>query len=288
MYHKVRYRCPDGALEFFGTWCQRHADDPVQFSDKFFYHSELYGTWRACVEGEPAQFSASFYHKNRMLYRWLGDSVAWTYPPHLGQLEDQYLAAPDGTCVLPAAYTLTYGYWSLGRIQEWIDKLDARLADKQLTGDRRVNWLIARAHAEEIRQGKVSRWPGAHQTLAGRGWIETACLVAQSEPVRLRAYRELIVRLVAEEEIDKAQAQLDRLQGSFSEPAVTGDLATWQGDLDKARARLQQNQVDQAAQAKEAYVEQLRERYQKAVDRDDQAAVTRYGEMLSEAGESLP
>ena len=133
------------------------------------------------------------------------------YPAHLDRFDQDYLILPDGQCVLGVAYTLAYGYWVGGRIEQWVDRLEARLADEQLTGDRRVNWLLARAQAEEIRRSPpYEHWLTVDRFLAGRGWIEEACLVAQSEPVRLRAYRELAARLTAEERLDAAQRMLDR------------------------------------------------------------------------------
>ena len=55
-------------------------------------------------------------------------------------------------------------------------------------GDKRVSWLWARSYAEELRYGGATheRMPMRH-ILAGHGWLAEACLVAQSEPVRLLA-----------------------------------------------------------------------------------------------------
>ena len=79
--------------------------------------------------------------------------------PHLDRFDQDYLILPDGRCVLGVAYTLAYGYWVGGRIEQWVDRLEARLADEQLTGDRRVNWLLARP--------KRKRFGGARPTNTG-------------------------------------------------------------------------------------------------------------------------
>ena len=72
-----------------------------------------------------------------------------------------------------------------GNILPWIERLEARLADESLTGDRRVNWLLARAQAEEIRRGRPhEHYLTVERPLAGRAWIEEATLVAESEGVR--------------------------------------------------------------------------------------------------------
>lgn len=54
------------------------------------------------------------------------------------RLEQEYLVLADGRCALPVAYICAYGYWDQERIGEWVTQLDVRLADDQLTGDRRA------------------------------------------------------------------------------------------------------------------------------------------------------
>ena len=168
-----------------------------------------------------------------------------------------------------------------------MDRLEARLADEQLTGDRRVNWLLARAQAEEIRRSPpYEHWLTVDRFLAGRGWIEEACLVAQSEPVRLRAYRELAARLTAEERLDAAQRMLDAAAGRCPSAESTTALAQWRGELDAQRQAVEERRARQEAAAQDAYRARLRTRYQRATDAGDAPAAARYKDLLSAAGAS--
>jgi hypothetical protein len=174
-----------------------------------------------------------------------------------------------------------------GNLLTWIDQLDARLADDQLAGDRRVNWLLARAQAEEIRHSR----PHEHYLtmdcpLAGRAWLEEATLVAQSEEPRLRAYRELAARLAAEERLDAAGSTLDAAAQRCRAAESTAALAQWRTELASQYAVVQQRQAQQELLAQEAYVTRLRTRYQRAANSGDTAAAARYKDLLSAAGAS--
>jgi hypothetical protein len=169
------------------------------------------GAWAQLHSDECPVLAVDFHGANRAVYQGLARRIVGQYRPHLETLEQQYLQLPDGGCALPVAYSLAYGYWMDGRIEEWIAQLEARLADAQLSGDERVNWLLARAQAEEIRSSPPGQhWFSLDRFLAGRGWIEEATLVADSEPVRLRAFQELAARLTVDEHLAAARQILDR------------------------------------------------------------------------------
>ena len=118
VYSRCRVGAPDEAFQTLGLWAQLHPDDA------------------------PA-LAVDYYLANRRVYRELSRKMTSQDPALLDQFERDYLVLPDGGCVLPVAYTLAYGYWVQGNILPWIERLEARLADESLTGNRRVNWLLA-------------------------------------------------------------------------------------------------------------------------------------------------
>ena len=134
VYSRCRFGAPDEALQVVGLWAQLHSD-------------------------ESPVLAVDFYLANRRVYRELSRQMVSQYPAHLDRFDQDYLILPDGQCALGVAYTLAYGYWVGGRIEQWVDRLEARLADEQLTGDRRVNWLLARA--------RPKRFGGARPTSTG-------------------------------------------------------------------------------------------------------------------------
>ena len=88
----------------------------------------------------------------------------------------------------------------MGGSEEWIDQLEARLADEQLSGDRAGELAAGpRRRKRSAPARRVQHWFSLDRFLAGRGWIEEATLVADSEPVRLRAFQELAARLTVDE-----------------------------------------------------------------------------------------
>jgi hypothetical protein len=260
LYRYCRIGAPDQALELLGKWAQMHADvEPV--------------------------FGEDYYHNNRELFRDLCRRTIWECRPHFETLEARYLELPDGRCSLPVAYTVCYGYWVEGRAREWIDKLDARLRDKGLAGDRRVNWLLARGQAEEIRLSPPHRhWLTVERFLAGYLWVEQACSAALSEPVRLRAYKELATRLAAEERPQAARETLDAAARRCSQASSRQKLAAWRQEVNQLADRLEARHKAEDAAAQQAYIAALRRRHKRAVGRGDQEAISHYEELLSAAG----
>lgn len=263
LYSRCRIGAPDESVQVVGLWAQAHADEgPV--------------------------LDVDYYAANRGVYRELARKLGSQYAPHLQALEQEYLVLADGRCALPVAYICAYGYWDQGRIGEWVTQLDARLADDQLTGDRRVNWLLARAQAEEIRHSPAyQHWFTADRFLAGRGWIEEATLAAGSEAARRRAFQELAARLAAHEQLGAARALLDQAGQRCTSAESVAALAAWRTTLDALAGQFQVRHEQQEAAARAAYLMQLRQRHQRALERGDQAARARYEERLTAAG-ALP
>lgn len=257
-YWMSRTGAPEKSLDVLGTWMQANPDNDPRFDNI----SE--------IRGVPS---------------YLTEDLVWQNRPNLDLFEERYLNMPDGGCCLPVAYVVCYGHQVEGRITEWIEKLDARLDDDSLTGDRRVNWLLARAHAEEIRHNRPGRhFEKTNRYLAGRDWIELACLAAQSEPVRLRAHKEYAIRLVARERFDGARQWLEFAATRFSDAASAEALAAWADEIDQAEADCRQKRQEAEEAAQQVYIQQLRSRHQRASDAGDDQAVGRYEQLLTAAG----
>lgn len=260
LYRTCRVGAAADALRLVGSWAQAHAE-------------------------EPLSFSADFYSANRAAYRNLAYMLAWEDSEQLEMLEEDYLSLPTGGCALPVAQTLAYGYWTLGRVSEWIEKLEAVLSDEQLTGDARVTWLVARAQAEEIRRSRSSRYSRtADHYLAGQEFLQEACLVATSEPVRLWAFGQWAARFTANENLQGARDILAQAGERCTSSQSTDKLAEWSEQLAALSTAFAARHQKQEALARDAYIARLRTRRQRALDGGDSAAASRYDQLLSDAG----
>ena len=215
---------------------------------------------------------------------WEWGKLAWQQPDEFARLERMYLVMPDGKCCLPVAYVLAYGYMGEGRLGEWIQKLQSRLEDSSVQGDLRVNWLVARAMAAEL-EGSAPRRalfnPGEY--LRGRAWLEEACMVAQSEPVRLRAYQQLTARLAVTEDIDGANKLLDKLATKISDPIVTTALTAWRTQIAATADDFRKKHQEQETLAQKAYLDSLQAKRQQAIDQHDDESAAHYEQLLNAA-----
>jgi flagellar biosynthesis/type III secretory pathway protein FliH len=111
--------------------------------------------------------------------------------------------------------------------------------------------------------------------------------VAQSEPVRRRAFWELAVREAANERVDQAVRMLDRAEERCGSAASSEAIATWRAQLETLRHTLADRHAQREAAARQAYLERLREGYQQAVQQGDSSALAHYEQKLSAAGVPL-
>jgi hypothetical protein len=118
--------------------------------------------------------------------------------------------------------------------------------------------------------------------LAGRGWLEEATLVAQSETVRLRAFQELAARQTVEQRIAAANKVLDEAAQRCGSAESVAALAQWRQELDGLSQAFQERREREEALIREAYAQRLRTRYQRALDRGDSQAAARYQDLLAE------
>ena len=135
-YQAFRIGGPDKALQVFGTWAARHADYASDFSDSRYFDGD-----------------------SRFALAEMAAFVTLQLPAQASVLQNQYLQLPDGRCALPVAYVLSYSYLSQGKQADWTAFLDAKLGDPTVTGDLRVNWLLARSHIQELLRNPSKHYP---------------------------------------------------------------------------------------------------------------------------------
>ena len=115
---------------------------------------------------------------------------------------------------------------------------------------------------------------------------KTAVLEAQSEAVRLAAYRELVARLAADDHT-RAAAQTLVDQAAQRLPQSQGELARWRQELDGLERAAQDLRQQREEHAQRAYLDTLRQRHAQAVARGDERAAARYQALLQANGAEL-
>lgn len=253
-YSALRPGAEREAIDVLGTWLMVHADRVP----------------------ELAGDTDSYYDMNVEPYRYASIRIASEHPEAVDWIEQGYLLTLDGRCSLPSAYLLTDARLISGRMLEWIEMLEERLDDQTLDGDERVNWLIARAVAEELRGAPSNiHHIGRPRLSAGMGWLDEAMLFAQTQEVKERVARERVARLAALQKWDAAEAALEGFPG----------LTDWQARLVELRSQAKIAQEKQRAAADAAFLAELRRRQSKAVARGDSDSASRYATLIDEIQE---
>ncbi|MCA9077774.1 MAG: hypothetical protein KDA93_22295 [Planctomycetaceae bacterium] len=257
-YRSYRFGAADEALEVFGLWALQHADRTPNPS-----------------AGSSHSIDGDFRDACRRIGHYIAHETS-----QADELRDGHLEQTDGSCCLPIAYTLNYSYLSQGKLDEWIADLDARLDQPGVAGDKRVNWLIARGHAEEIRQGPSGPYTVPHYRWgAARPWLDQALADAQSAEVKARVAKEIAARLLISRQYDEARTVLQ--EAAASTPAeIAADLNGLIESVNSAEADLQVAQQEQAAAAEQAYLDSLQRRRDRASAAGNTEAVARYDALL--------
>jgi hypothetical protein len=265
-FETFRVGAPDQALAVFGTWAMRNPDSPCALA-----------------------FDRVFDKATRTSLAQMAIFTTQQLPSQSTQLEQQFLQLQDGRCSLPVAYTLTFSYLGQGKLSNWIATLDAKLADTTLTGDQRVNWLIARAQAQEFVRPKSSGYPfgtvyPSSWPSDGRHYLFQALNTAQSSSVKARVAKEIAARLVVAGNFQGAADFLGQVSSSLSDDQKA-IVAGWQLQIGGYAAAQTQVQQAQSAFANQAYVTRLQARRAQAASRGDSAAVSRYDAMINAASQ---
>lgn len=255
-YRAFRFGAERESLDLLGTWTMVHAEQVP----------------------ELAGDADSFYQINRAWIRSQASSLVPAHPQSALWLEEDYLETESGRCSLPAAYTLAYVHLVTGRLLEWIEKLETRLDDSSLSGEERVNWLIARAMAEEIRGCPEDHrtFVGCERLGAGFGWLDEAMLVAESPETKTRVIRERAARLAALQKWDAAEAELE------GEAA----LEDWENELTALQGEVALKEEEKASAADAAFLAEMRRRLSRANAREDSDAASRYTSLIEQLEES--
>ncbi len=263
-FEPFRIGAPDKALDVFGVWATRHADLICDISDDRIFNGD-----------------------QRFAFASMAILTTQQLPAQISDLQNRYLILPDGRCSLPVAYTLACSYLGQKKFDTWVDYLDNKLADTSVTGDVRVNWLIARADADALDPGSARHYPfyygiPFHEPLEGRKYLDEALKSAQSPAAKLRVAQEIIGRLASRQSFESALTVLQ--SASQNLPADQQAMATrLQQQLTGYQTAFQQDQADQPVRAQQAHLAELKKRREQAAQRGDKAAISRYDALIGAA-----
>jgi PA14 domain len=262
-FQAFRLGAPDQALSVFSSWASQWADVSSGFAiDRVF-------------DGDA-----------RDGYRKMALYTTQELPGQVAQLQSGSLQLTDGRCCLPVAYTLAASYLGRGKLGQWIGYLDAQLNNSTLTGDLRVNWLLARSFAEEIRFSSQNLYvPLTSRALDGRAFLDQANQAAQSPGVKARVLKEIATRLIWAGEFQAATNLLQQATSSLP-GAQQSLLAAWQQEISTLAAAAAQAQQNQAAAAQQAYLNTLKQRRDQAAAQGNTALVNRYNTLINAAPSS--
>jgi hypothetical protein len=165
-------------------------------------------------------------------------------------------------------------------VDDWIVRLDQILADPSLTGEKRINWLLARAYAEEIRSGPPGRGAWRMPELAfGDGWLKEALIVAETGSSRTRVEQELVARMVARGNVDQASHEIDAL-ASNPDADLAQRLADWRNIIEIAIADEKQREISERNAVQGFYRARLIARRDEAEQLGDADAVGQFDNLI--------
>jgi hypothetical protein len=264
LYSAFRFGNPDLALAVFGKWAERHADQVCDLRTDQAFDDDARGELRRLA----------IYTTHDM-------------PGQAERLQKEFLVLGDGRCCVPVAYALAYSYLSRGTLSEWTSFLDRKLNDKNSPqGDLRVNWLLARALAEELKHAQPDlRGTPYTRTAESKRLLEDARRAAQTPTVKVRVGKECVARLVALREIDKAEEVLQEI-ARITPPAEQEVVGVWMMQVSALKTSLAEDITEQPKRAQLAYIETLKQRRDQAAKRKDQQDVKRYEALISAAEKS--
>lgn len=243
-YDTVRFGAEQAAVDLLATWLNAHAN---RYSEMTTSRNE-------------------YFEANIKPFRHLLIPMVIEHPASADWLENNHLVLEDGTCSIPTATVLTYINVVNLRLPLWIAKLDHRLEDEALTGEKRVNWLIARALAEELRYSPPNfvQFAGYIKLDAGLPWFNQAIEAAESQATKDRVVREIAARFAA----------LGRL--NFAAEAISEQPGL--EDLKSAIAQYTKPMDGKVntAEPSRTLLAELQQRQMRADERGDQRAAANY------------
>ncbi len=260
LYRGYRIGATETALDLFGQWAWRNANLECEMPQEI-----------------P---SRGFDYENRKALHLMGMSVATELPDHADRLRDEFLEIDDGSCCLPVAYALGYRALIQNRLDEWTEFLDARLAQETLTGSKRVNWLIAKAHAREIRFGR--RDPHAiveDSPMEGIKQLKKALLAADDPGMKVKVAKQLAARFAYAQQFAESRAVMDETEDSLPAEAAT-ELIAFRATVEALEAKLTALEAARAAMLRQSRLQGLQRRRDKAAADGNTRAVKRYDALI--------
>ena len=162
-------------------------------------------------------------------------------------------------------------------MNQFINRLDAKLAEESLTGDQRVTWLIARSFAAEV---AIRRKP---QLLLGKEYLEEASLVAQSQDYKFWALQELMARYSTLGDQVHLEPLLKLRKGQFTEAGQVEMMNACESMCSEHAESRQLNRKVRMSINQRDYIRDLRARIETVTRRGDTAAATRFQKLLNKA-----
>jgi hypothetical protein len=259
-----RVGATDKALNAFGAWATRQADMGCALANQRFF------------DGVTRHALAS-----------MAILTTQQLPQQAATLQQGFLQLPDGRCSLPVAYMLTYSQLGLGKLNGWIASLDEKLADPTIAGDLRVNWLLARAHAQEFTRTAPIHYPFAVSYPSswpedGLSYLSQAFKAAETPAVKARVGKEVAGLIAAGGEYQRANDLLGRVAAGLPE-SQKAIVTAWQQQIASFPAVQAQGLQVQQAQSKQGYLMTLQARRAQAASQGDSAAVSNYDAIISAA-----
>ena len=246
-------------------------------------HLELLGKWgevrdpAVCRSGKYPSWGWGYY--NTFNHSALGSIGHLFWGPQWNDCEwlcENCLSEKDGSCNLTVAYVISFSA-RFGNKEVWYtNHLDKILSDKELTGDRRAGWLLARAFAAEIAIAEIPRPAYAVP------FLEEAYLVAESNEMKFRLFQEMVNRLISLDQGEAAKKQIAQFGKNFNseeQQKAIAQMLEQEEKLTKHYTGVREKAANQAGPGK-AFVNALKSRLEKARERGDQALVTRYENRL--------
>jgi hypothetical protein len=263
-YQAFRLGTPDKALNVFGAWAARQPD-------------------LTCA------LALDRYSDRNTQTALAGMAVLTTQqlPSQAATLEQQFLQLADGRCSLPVAYVLAYSYLGRRQLSNWTATLDAKLADQTVTGDPRVNWLLARAKVEEFNGAPTTQYPfgapyASSSLMAGQTYLYQAVNAAQTASVKVRAAKEIAARLTSTGALQGATDFLTQLAASLPDDQKA-IVATWQQTINGYVSGQAQASQAQLALANKGFLKTLTARRDRAASQGDTNAVNLYNALITAA-----
>ena len=251
LYAALRSATPTEAMDLLGTWLTRY---PVDRSD---YPMPTLG------------------RHSRTEDRYLATMLVDQIPAHYQIVRDEYLVSENGGCNLSVATLIGYAELFKGRVNEWIAQLDQRIAATQ--GDAKATWLIARGVAAEIRRCPANRHITSHEDYqASEASLAEASEVATTANVKSRAYRERVVRAMANRQTQLAS----QLAAQTGVPRIVDEVAQ---QLEAEQTRRRESKISAANNR----LKVMRQRLEAAESRSDTAQVARYQQLVDSAEQAI-